>query len=74
MAKETVLYANANRQRALVAKSIMAKYVRIKGDPYDNKSNVVDILTDLRHYCEQFGIDFHAACDSSYQHYLEEKR
>lgn len=44
------------------------------GEPHDNRSNVVDALTDLRHMCDAAEIDFHAACDSSYQHYLAEKR
>lgn len=31
------------------------------------------LLADIRHWCEKNGADFHKACDSSYQHYLEEK-
>lgn len=33
---------------------------------------VVDILTDLRHYCDKHGLDFAEACDDSYSHYIEE--
>jgi hypothetical protein len=32
-----------------------------------------DLLTDCRHYADQYGIDFFDALDGSYQVYLEEK-
>lgn len=34
---------------------------------------VADILTDLRHFCDRHGIDFHAASDTSCTHYIEER-
>lgn len=39
----------------------------------DNACMVRDILTDIRHFCEQENIDFYDATESSYQVYLEEK-
>lgn len=35
---------------------------------------VRDILTDLRHYCDMNKVDFHAAVDTSYLHYLAERK
>ena len=32
-----------------------------------------DILTDLRHYVDEYGLDIYKALDGSYQVYLEEK-
>ena len=33
-----------------------------------------DLLTDIRHYADSKALDFHAACDGSYQVYLEERQ
>jgi len=38
----------------------------------DYETGVASLLTDIRHFCHQNDIDFHAACDLSYKHYLEE--
>lgn len=35
---------------------------------------VVDLLTNLRHYADAHSVDFFAALDTSYQHYLAEKK
>ncbi len=42
--------------------------------PVDKTDAMVDILTDLRLYCEANDIDFHAIMDTSYMHYLEERK
>jgi len=42
-------------------------------DPNDMRSQIVDMLTNLRHLCDADGFDFHEACTSSYNHYLAEK-
>lgn len=34
---------------------------------------VRDMLTDIRHFCEQQDVDFYRATHASYQVYLEEK-
>lgn len=39
----------------------------------DNRSNVVDLLTNLRHLCNSEGIDFEAALAMSAIHFEEEK-
>lgn len=48
---------------------------------YDNtdltpspEEKVVDMLADLRHLCQWLGLDYHAADDTAYQHYIEEKK
>ncbi len=38
----------------------------------DIESNVVDLLADLRHFCEAEDVNFHEAADTSYMHYLAE--
>ena len=40
----------------------------------DYPSMVRDILTDLRHFCQRYGVDFYAATHGSYQVYFEESR
>ena len=35
--------------------------------------DVVDLLTDLRHFCEEQELDFYVALGTSYLHYLEER-
>jgi hypothetical protein len=37
-------------------------------------ANIVDILTDLRHYCTAHGIDFANADRIAGDHYFEERR
>ena len=43
---------------------------------YNKKTagNVVDILTDFRHYCDAHRVNFYAALDESYEFYLTEKQ
>jgi hypothetical protein len=42
-------------------------------DPYGMQHNLTDMLADMRHWADSKGLDFHAALDSSSQHYLAEK-
>ena len=39
----------------------------------DREASVSDMLTDLRHYCDKYGLNFDYFVDRSYGHYLEEK-
>lgn len=41
-------------------------------DGDDQQSPVVDLLTDLRHYCKPNGIDFDRCLSVSFGHYLNE--
>jgi hypothetical protein len=49
----------------------------LKEDHYDEtkdnpQAQLRDVLTDIRHYADVHGLDFHQALDGSYQVYLEE--
>lgn len=35
--------------------------------------NLTDALSDLRHWADTRGVDFHKALDASYGHYLAER-
>lgn len=55
-----------DKRACKAASFLQAKY----GDTPE--TDVTDALTDLRHYCDQYGLDFHTLCDRSYQHYSAE--
>lgn len=38
-----------------------------------NECSLIDALSDLRHYADANGYDFHRALSTSYNHYLEER-
>jgi len=53
------------------------KAVSILNAAYDrgqHRENIVDMLSDLRHLSDVKGIDFYAALETSYNHYLAEWR
>jgi hypothetical protein len=35
---------------------------------------ITDLLTDIRHYSDRYNVDFFACLDTSYRHYLEERK
>lgn len=39
----------------------------------DKEANVTDLLTDLRHYCDEHGIDYAEQDKRAYAHYVAEK-
>lgn len=39
----------------------------------DRECAVVDLLADLRHYCEKYGFDFGDLNEAAAAHYTEEK-
>jgi len=39
----------------------------------DVETLMIDLITDLRHFADDAGIDFHKVLDMTYQHYLSEK-
>ena len=67
-------YSTANAQRAGRTEDLMAIFRQWHQMPIDHDENVIDLLTNLRHYCDAYAVNFHQACDISYQHYLTEKR
>lgn len=61
-----------NTARVKNAREALTKYR--EGDPHDKQANVIDLLTDLRHYCDAHNLDF-TACDLIAQgHHTEETR
>jgi hypothetical protein len=42
-------------------------------DPHDPVANIVDMLTDLRHLCDEQNDDFAELDKMAYRHYIEEK-
>ena len=50
-----------NAERAARAKSTVAVYVAIVGDDYTDPSDAIsDLLADLRHRCDELGVDYDA--------------
>jgi hypothetical protein len=41
-------------------------------DEYDINANVIDLLTDIRHWCDANGHAFHELDRIAYEHYLAE--
>lgn len=65
---------NSDNDRRISTAKKMLKARGARGvDPYDNRANLTDMLTDLRHWADAMCIDFHRCSDLSYNHYLEEK-
>ncbi len=50
--------------------ALQAEYDLCDDDP---ESAVIDLLSDLRHYCEAVGLDFDYALRVSYDHWSEER-
>lgn len=47
---------------------------RLKKPGRARQSSLRDAMTDLRHWADQNGVDFHQAMDSPYEACLEERR
>jgi hypothetical protein len=60
-----------NKAVKAVLRRIMRAYE--KTEECGNQSALRDVLTDLRHLADEFGLDFHQAEDGSYDAYLEER-
>lgn len=67
-----------NAVRCARVDALMVAYAATKGEVYEEEEartgplEVASMLADIRHWCDQHGIDFYAAEKFSYQHYLEE--
>jgi hypothetical protein len=66
--KRTAEPANADRADRIA--NVKQRYFKDICDTDDDF--VTDLLTDLRHYCDQNGIDFAHRDATAYQHYIEE--
>jgi len=65
-------------QRANVIQYVLSEYIDGVGrndSPYPAEPRqdvLTDLLTDLRHYCEQHGLDFDYSVESSEMHWTAE--
>lgn len=68
-----------NAKRALRALAALRMFAYMSGQmksgdwKYDRDSVIVDLLADLRHYCDENGKDFAQLDGRAYRHYLTEK-
>lgn len=62
---------STNTNRILNATKMVDMFYNTEGQ--NLQESLTDLLTDLRHYTTERGVDFHKALDMSYQHYLAEK-
>jgi DNA invertase Pin-like site-specific DNA recombinase len=65
----------SNKTRAGWAEAALAGYRGAKGErsaDFTSEESVIDLLTDLRHYCKQQGISFRSAVNMSEIHFNEE--
>lgn len=49
-----------------------AQAIRNYGDKCDEQTNLVDFLTDARHWCDRHGESYAELDRRAYRHYLEE--
>ena len=61
-----------NLHRIAQAETALFPY-RYENNGSEIDTAITDLLTDLRHYADSHGVDFHKVLDMSYQHYLAEK-
>jgi hypothetical protein len=68
--KKAIKLPNSNQQtRFRKAVAILNKFYEHE----EHLTNVVDMLTDLRHLCDVKGLDFYEAERLAYNHYVEER-
>lgn len=67
-----------NAVRCARVDALMMAYAATKGEVYEEEETrtgpleLASVLADIRHWCDEHGIDFYKAEKLSYQHYLEE--
>lgn len=66
---------NTNAWRAQRAAEALLHHAQFPDHPQDTlgAQDVLELLVDLRHFCEARKIDFYSVLDASYQAYLEER-
>lgn len=64
----------SNNDRVRSADKILTTYAHEKGDPYaEIETTVIDLLTDLRHHADAYGLDWRLMIDTSRRHYDAEQ-
>ena len=61
--------------RAQRIEALAKVYEQLTGNVIEEgrKVFVSAMLADIRHWCDLYQVDFHGACDLSYEHYLDER-
>lgn len=61
--------------RAQRIEALATMYEQLTGNEIEegHKVFLAAMLADVRHWCDSNQVDFHGACDLSYQHYLDER-
>jgi len=65
-------YESENAERAGRMEGLMMGMRQRNGADRDPETNVCDLLTDLMHYCDVYGVDFDGRLDMARVHYNEE--
>jgi hypothetical protein len=65
------IIVTTNADRSAIAAEAVALIAAQYGDQ-DDYENLTDLLANLRHWSDAHGVDFYAALDMSYRHYLAE--
>lgn len=61
-----------NRSRTEIIYRTMLVYAQYKDAECDTEELVINLLTDLRHYCDEYGFDLGQLDRIAHQHYLTE--
>lgn len=60
--------------RAKLAKAVLAKYCRLKGEPLDcHETGIIDLMTDLMHLARKEGVDAFQLSRTAQTHFLVEE-
>lgn len=61
----------ANKKRAARLKKLIKGYA---GDPFgDLKTDVIDVLADIRHLCQAHGLNYGVLEADAFDHYIAER-
>lgn len=64
-----------NIKRSKRAQAALGKYVRMNDETLleDIETGLVDLLADLRHFCDHAGLDFDKCAGMATGHYMDER-
>ena len=62
-----------NKERADIARQTMISFAKENSDPADMEAAIIDLLTNLRHFCMEEHIMFYKCAELSLYHYKNEQ-
>ncbi len=68
-AEAKTYYKAENEERAGRVKDILSQMYDGEGA---DETNLVDLLSDIRHFCDVYAVEFHAADRVAHNHYTSE--